>query len=211
MGGSERGPIMSLKLALTFAACLSMTACTTIDLNQVATKSPTAKSSAVEFNVVQSAASKLYTAFTKKGFVAKTSRKRMQSAASILLKGLQDKDVNSDANTGYAALAIDASAVRADIHMASGHVEQTTKAAEIYLVMAAADRSLRKELASLEKALLASREAEQVFEEALVKTSASKTAAELVAFKASVDALRDVTNAFGDQVREAQTTQVAAF
>jgi hypothetical protein len=77
--------------------------------------------------------------------------------------------------------------------------------------MAPADRSLRKELASLEKALLASREAEQVFEEALVKTSASKTGAELATFNASVNALRDVTNAFGDQVREAQTTQVAAF
>jgi len=199
---------MSYKLTLTLAACLSMSACATVNLNEIATKSPSAKTSVVDANIVQRAASKLYAAFTQKGFVAKTSRKRMQSAASILLKGLQDKEINSAPETGYAALATDAASVRADIQLASGHVEQTTKAAEVYLAIASSNRSLRKELASLEQALLASREAGRVFEDALIKTG-QPSASELTTFNVSVDELRDITNAFGDRVREAQTIETA--
>jgi len=199
---------MSFKLTLTqtlaLAACLSMTACATVDLNQAATKTPIAQSSVANANVVQRAASKLNAAFTQNGFVAKTSRKRVQSTASILLKGLQEKEVSPATETGYTALATDASTVRADIQMASSHVNQTTKAAEVYLAMAPLDRSLRKELASLEKALLASREAGRVFEAALIKTG-SNSVPELATFNLSVDALRDVTNEFGIRVRDAQS------
>jgi hypothetical protein len=95
--------------------------------------------------------------------------------------------------------------------MASTHVEQTTKAAEVYLAMAPAEKSLRKELISLEKALIASREASQVFEEALIKTAGDMNAMDYSAYNASVNELRDVTNAFGDRVREAQMIQVAAI
>jgi len=203
---------MSLRLTLILTACFSMSACATVDLNDVATKNQVTRTSAVDINVVQRAATKLYAAFSSRGFVAKDSRKRVQSAARILLKGLEEKDVrNTEAETSYMASAMDKLTVLSDIRLASNHVEQTTKAAEVYLVMVPVDKSVRKELASLEKALLASREASRVFEDALIKTSGDKTAVEFSAFETSVDELRNVTNAFGDRVRGAQTTQIAAI
>jgi len=91
----------------------------------------------------------------------------------VLLKGLEDKDTASIESAGYAALATEPMVVLSDIRMAATHVEQTTKAAEVYLAMAPGERSLRKELVSLEKALIASREASQVFEDALINSPAS--------------------------------------
>ena len=202
---------MSLRLTLALTAALSMTACATVDLNDVATQNKSSASKAIDVNVVQRAAAKLYAAFSSRGFVAKDSRKRMQSAARVLLKGLEDKDVTAVSSGGYVSMASDSLVVLSDIRIASTHVEQTTKAAEVYLAMAPAEKSLRKELSSLEKALIASREASQVFEDALIKTSGEATAMDYAAFKISVNELRDVTNAFGDRVREAQMTKVAAL
>jgi len=196
---------MSLRLTIIIAASLSMSACATVDLNDVATSKSSTAVKPVDVNVVQRAASKLYAAFSSRGFVANDSRKKMRSAARVLLKGLEDKDV------GYAANAQNQVTVLSDIRIASAHVEQTTKAAEVYLVMAPAEKSLRKELVSLEKALIASREASQVFEDALIKTAGQANALDYAAYKSSVNELRDVTNAFGDRVREAQLTKVAAI
>jgi len=70
--------------------------------------------------------------------------------------------------------------------------------------MAPSEKSLRKELVSLEKALIASREASQVFEDALLQTEGTAETLDYKAYVSSVGELRDVTNAFGDRVREAQ-------
>ena len=202
---------MSLRLTLLLTASLSLSACATVDLNAATTSDSPAATKSVDVNVVQRAASKLYAVFSNRGFVAKDGRKKMRSAARVLLKGLEDKNVTTDASLSYADNAQSQLTVLSDIRMASTHVEQTTKAAEVYLAMAPAEKSLRKELVSLEKALIASREASQVFEDALIKTAGQTTAMDYVAYKMSVNELRDVTNAFGDRVREAQMTKVAAI
>ena len=195
---------MSLRLTLLLAASLSMSACATVDLNDIGTKSSPAASKSVDVNVVQRAASKLYAAFSSRGFVTKNSRKKMQTAARVLLNGLEDKDAATTQSAGYAVMATDSSIVLSDIRLASSHVEQTTKAAEVYLAMAPSEKSLRKELVSLEKALIASREASQVFEDALLQTAGTAETLDYKAYVSSVGELRDVTNAFGDRVREAQ-------
>ena len=200
---------MSLRLTLLLAASLSLSACATVDLNEMASSGATPAAKTADVNVVQRAASKLYTAFTNRGFVPKSSRKKMQSAARVLLKGLEDKEVTSVSAVAYVDMAQSPQVILSDIRMAASHVEQTTKAAEVYLAMAPSEKSLRKELVSLEKALIASREASQVFEDALIKTSGEATAMDYKAYKTSVNELRDVTNAFGDRVREAQMTKVA--
>jgi len=123
---------MSLRLTLLLAASLSLSACATVDLNEMASPSATPAAKTADVNVVQRAASKLYTAFANRGFVPKSSRKKMQSAARVL-----------------------------------------------------------------------------VFEDALIKTSGEARAMDYKAYKTSVNELRDVTNAFGDRVREAQMTKVA--
>lgn len=200
---------MSLRLTLILTAALSMSACATVDLTEVTAPKAESTAKVADINVVHRAASKLYAAFTNRGFVAKDSRKKMRSAATVLLKGLEDKNASSVVSEGYVHKAADPVAILSDIRIAAGHVEQTTKAAEVFLVMAPGEKSLRKELVSLEKALIASREASQVFEDALIKTSGETTAMDFVSYERSVNELRDVTNAFGDRVRESQMTKLA--
>jgi len=202
---------MSLRLTLILIASLSLSACATVNLSDVTSQKGETAAKVTDVNVVQRAASKLYTAFSSRGFVAKDGRKRVQSAARVLLKGLEDKDVTAVSAKGYVDTMQSQMIVLADVRMASTHVEQTTKAAEVYIAMAPSEKSLRKELASLEKALIASREAAQVFEEALIKTAGDANAMDYAAYKTSVNELRDVTNAFGDRVRESQMTKVAAI
>jgi len=200
---------MSLRLTLILTAALSMSACATVDLTEVTAPKAESTAKVADINVVHRAASKLYAAFTNRGFVAKDSREKMRSAATVLLKGLEDKNASSVVSEGYVHKAADPVAILSDIRIAAGHVEQTTKAAEVFLVMAPGEKSLRKELVSLEKALIASREASQVFEDALIKTSGETTAMDFVSYERSVNELRDVTNAFGDRVRESQMTKLA--
>ena len=200
------GLLMSLRLTLALITGLSVSACATIDLDEMAAANTVSKPRVVDINVVQRAATKLKAAFSSRGFVAKDSQKRMQSAAHILLKGLEDQEIKPN-NAGYVSTASDPMIVLADIRAASRHVEQTTKAAEVYLAMAPAETKMRAELNSLEDALLASRAAETVFEDALVKTGHSLTASEFVSFNLLVDELKDVTNAFGDRVRESAQRQ----
>ena len=200
---------MSLRVTLILTVALSLSACATVDLTEVAAPKTVSAAKVADVNVVQRAASKLYSAFTNRGFVAKDSRKKMRSAARVLLKGLEDKGSASITSAGYADSAVDSVIVLSDIRMAATHVKQTTKAAEVYLVMAPGEKSLRKELVSLEKALIASREASQVFEDALIKTVGETSAMDFVSYNNSVNELRDVTNAFGDRVRESQMNKVA--
>ncbi len=192
---------MSLRLTLALITCLSVSACATVDLDEMAAAKTVTKTNLVDSNVVQRAAIKLKSAFSSRGFVAKDSQKRMQSAAHILLKGLEDQEIKPD-TASYVSTANDPIIILADILAAARHVEQTTKAAEVYLAMAPVETTLRKELNSLEDALLASRAAETIFEEALTKTGHSLTASEFVSYNILVDELKNVTNAFGDRVRE---------
>jgi hypothetical protein len=186
---------MRIGVIAVTAATLLVSGCATVDMTDMAV--PAAKTETVaEKNVVQRAASRLYAAFTSRGFAPKSSRKRMQSAASVLLNGLQERDLR-DTDVKYAEQELPASVVKADILYAANHVSQTTKAAEVYFEMVPAKRNLRKELASLEQALLASREASALF----AKT-ANADAADIAALDAEIAALKSVTDVFGQRVRQ---------
>ncbi len=200
---------MSFKLTAMFVACLSLTACATVDLSEVAASNKAKSAKIDNLNVVQRAAAKLYAAFTNRGFVAKTSRQRVHSAANVLLKGLEAETLGENASAGYMDTLTDNAAILSDIRLAASHIEQTTKAAEVYLAIAPADRSLRKELTSLERALLASREAEQLFEAGLEKIGGNLNSLEFVSFKRSVNELRHVTDEFGHRVRDERRAKTA--
>jgi len=193
-----------LRLFIATAAAISLSACATVDLTDTTAMSSSAKSAAVERNIVQRAAAKLYAVFATKGWSTKSSKKRVQSAASILLKGLEPTSAKSGSD--YADQNKSVTVVLADMREPAQHVAQTTKAAEVYLSMAPAKVSLTEELSSLESALLMSRQAETVFAAALNNGNE----VDLTAFRHAVDALRDVTNAFGDRVREDQTLKAPA-
>ena len=201
---------MSFRLTIAILTCVSMTACATVDLDQMASVNKASTSSSFDANVVQRATTKLFSAFTNKGLVAKSSQKRMQSAAQILLKGLEENEVISD-QVSYLSTVSDAMIIKADIKTVSRHVEQTTKAAEVYLAMAPIQKSVNKELGLLEQALLASRAAETIFEEALLLTGSRADTPEFVSYKTSLDELTFVTDAFGDRVRGEYSRENSEF
>ena len=195
---------MKAKLALITLFCVSVSGCATVDFANVgnsSTSAVAASESKNKVNVVKRAANTLYSAFTSKGWAANKSRKRVQSTASILLTGL-DSDSSESPLSDYASKTLTVSEVHTDIQTAQNYVSQTTKAAEVYLAVAPDDTNLREELASLQKALIVSREAELEFKSALASGAEDKV---LMSYSQSVDTLRDITDAFGDRVRSGLT------
>ena len=185
--------------AMAISACLLGSACATVDMSDMASAKSLNVDNTTDVNVVERAAAKLYSVFTNRGFVAKDSRNKMRSAALTLLKGLENKPLNEDVDYAHSVSTLDA--LEADIDLARGYVDQTRQAAEIYLAMAPGETSLRKELVSLEKSLIASHEAQETFSKALSLKNQPADNAEFLQFSASVDFLRQATDAFGDRVR----------
>ena len=194
--------IKTTRALMVGAACAMLPACATVDLAEVA--KPRAESpQAEQTNVVQRAVAKLRTAFAQRGFGPDTSKRNMHAAADMLLNGLSQADA---APARYSDTAKDAPSVIADIRLARRHIEQTTRAAEIYLEVAPRDRDLVEELRSLEAALVASEGAAQDFAAAL---PSGEENAELSALRTSVGSLRKVTDDFGLRVRQTRSPKIA--
>ena len=190
-------------LCLLTAAAMLATGCATVDVTDIGSPSVAKVEVPSENNIVLRAASKLYAAFQSKGFVAKTSREKMQSAASILLNGLEERALTSE--TDYAAQNYTRDVVTDDITFASQHVRQTANAAEIYFELSEGRKKLREELGSLESALLSSYEASMSFEQV-----GGTENAEFQIFKSEVNRLKRVTDKFGQRVRERRVADAAA-
>jgi hypothetical protein len=182
-------------IATTALVC---TGCATVDLQNMAGSSDVATTVQYESesNVVQRAVDKLRTTFASRGFGAKSSKRKMYAAADMLLNGLSARSV-SESDEDYVAGAKTPAMIIEDIQVARGHVEQTTRAAEIYLEVAPNGRTFDDELESLEAALLASERAVTMFDTALL----SDDPVELDSLRASVDGLRVITDEFGARVR----------
>ncbi len=189
-------------LTLTTAAVVA-TGCATVDMTEMALPAAAKAEAPAERNIVLRAASTLYSAFRSKGFVAKTSRKKMQSAASILLNGLEERELTSDVN--YAGQNLPRAAVIEDIAYATEYIRRTADAAEIYFDLSEGKSKLREELGGLEQALLSSREASASFEDVVGPDSL-----ELRNLNAEVERLKSVTDNFGKRVREQAAAEMAA-
>lgn len=185
---------------LTSAAVLC-SGCATVDLNSMAgTERTEAVASAPETNVIERAVARLKAVFASRGFGEKSSQKKMQAATNILLNGLS---ASQSSDPDYMDVPRLVAEVREDMLIATQHVDQTTRAAEIYLEVVPDDRELDAELDNLQTALLSSERAARSFAAALdaYLTGSSDSNSDLLNFNASVDALRSVTDAFGDRVR----------
>jgi len=196
---------MSLKIriiAMT-AAALIVSGCATVDMTEMASPVAVKTEAPAEKNIVLRAASKLYAAFRSKGFAAKTSRKRMQSAASILLNGLEERELTTETN--YEVQGFSRDIVIADIAYAREHVRRVTNAAEIYFEMSEGKKKLRDELGSLEQALVSSREAAATFEGIVGADSL-----EIRNLNTEIDRLKSITDQFGKRVREGAAAEMAA-
>jgi hypothetical protein len=195
---------MRFRIAVITTTALLASGCATVDMTEMAVPVSAKAETTSEKNIVVRAANKLYAAFRNKGFVPKTSRKKMQSAASILLNGLEERDLASD-DVDYASQGLPRSVVIADITFATRHVRRTTDAAKIYFEMTDGTRKLRTELDSLEAALLSSREASAAFEKIIEPNSV-----ELRELKREISDLTAVTNDFGQRVRDTAAADMAA-
>jgi len=189
---------------LIATSALVCTGCATVDLQNMAGSADVAATTQYELesNVVQRAVDKLRATFASRGFGAKSSQRKMQTAANMLLNGLSAQTVSSQ-DGDYDLSAKTPAMVIEDIQIARGHVEQTTRAAEVYLEVAPSGRKFDDELESLEEALLASERAVHMFDTAL----STDSKAELESLRISVDSLRTITNEFGARVRTSRSNR----
>jgi hypothetical protein len=197
---------MKSAFILIMTAALVTSGCATVNLQDMAGSSDATANATyeAESNVVQRAVEKLRDAFASRGFGPKTSRRKMEAAADMLMNGLSAENTSGDADD-YADAKKPAALVNEDIRLARGHVDQTTRAAEIYLEVAPQSRKLDDELENLEAALLVSERAIHSFQSALP----DHENADLNDFRGSVDRLRAVTDAFGDRVRITHSDKLA--
>ena len=170
---------MSTRFLLTLSAAILVSGCATVDLANIASAGETVSNPSIERNVVERTASKLYATFTSKGWSVKDERNKVAVTANILLNGMDSADEFGKPQSIYLQSVQSVDTVRSDISLASQHVQQTTKAAEVYLAVAPDEGSLRQKLTLLEKAVLAGREAESVFGRAYSKLGASDNQADV--------------------------------
>ena len=188
----------------TSALSASISACTTVDMTSMGGTDAAPARAASAPNVVEKATSKLFALFSSRGWSTHDSRKRMRSAAETLLGGLDRKGLGH-MPSDYVERVEGLDALARDVREAHDHVDQTVRAAEIFLAMSDTNE-LREELADLEQALLASRQAQSLFRGAATVHGEPDA---LSLLEARVDKLRDVTDEFGRRVRRARTRDVA--
>lgn len=195
------GMNMKTGFALFCSTALFCSGCATVNLTSMAGSDDAAPTTAAEadINVVQRAVLRLRDAFASRGFGAHSSERKMQAAADMLLNGLSATQTSAD-DAAYGDTVRDSAMILEDIRVARVHVEQTTRAADVYLEVAPTRRNLQDELSHLEAALLASEKAAKMFGEAIV----GEDPTELILLRQSVDSLREVTNEFGARVRTAK-------
>lgn len=199
---------MKARIALITLLSLSMSGCATVDLvnvggNTTASSVSGTSNDADSENVVKLAAGRLFDIFTRQGWVESKDNQRVQSAASVLLRGLETPSDETQ-HSSYASKSLSVSQMHADVITAQSHVLETSNAAQVYLAVVADDANLREELASLQKALIVAREAELMFKDAIPVANPDLDPV-FLNYSDSVDTLRDVTDVFGDRVRSART------
>lgn len=177
---------------------LALSACATVDLANMASSAPVETESAKQSSAVKYLSAKLVSTFEENDWASVTASKRGQSTGNILLKGLTQKAEIIQASTS--AQKDSANALAKDIREAEHHVFQLSKAAEKYYTLATSDMILRDELASLEQALLASRQAEQNFSK-LIEGFGEAPDLDMAEYAQSVLALRSITDEYGQHVR----------
>ncbi len=188
-----------MKLAASLLAIFMMSglgACSTVDLSQMAIEKPQMAAKPV-YNVVERSSISLTSLFREKGWSKTGPEEKASRATRILLAGLEQNDNNMPVNK----IAVSAAHLHADILEANTHIRQTSKAAEVYLTIADIGTGLDEELSLLEEALLAAREAQSGFEQAIGANPSAELQQDYQIFSNSVGRLKDITDAYGDRIR----------
>ena len=180
-------------------AFINLSACSTVDLSQAALENKNATPFAMQKkNVVQRACHSMTLAFQAKGWNKKEHAQRTQIAASVLLNGIKKDETKQSSNS---EVYVNIRQFVKDIELAKKHIEQTTKAAEIFLTMADNTVQIDSELSLLETALLSAREAQNELRETLGRANTSEARSQLVLLRAEIHKLKTITNAYGERMR----------
>ena len=193
-------------MAIVFSGGLS--ACTTIDLSQVAFEQAETVSEKPKLNVVERATHALTENFRSKGWCKNSPEEKTKTATNVLLNGMQD----TQTTPVPAVVIMDSEQLNASLVEANAQVVQATKAAEVYLNLTMADGMavLDTELSQLETALLSARQAQVNFSKSLKISDEFLTRQKFDNFSSSVDNLKSVTDAYGDRIRSQIAMRAAA-
>ncbi len=187
---------MVIIYSLAFSA---LSACTTVDFTQVAVDQKQGIDKETEKNVVERSTYTLTSMFYDNGWCSSAPEIKPQATASFLFNGMNkgnDEQVLTSKPMTITQL-------QSDITKANNQIEQVTKAAEIYLVVADEIVELDIELLLLEAALRSSREAKSGFTQKINSLSENDQSIinGLDEISHSIEALKDVTNAYGVRTR----------
>lgn len=180
------------------ATVLMLSGCATVDVTDIGAKNTDIvqdQSLNQDGNVITRAVMRLYDVFVDQGWHEDRSRERVQTAASILLNGLEE---TNKSEPSLINASFNQESLMNDIKTAHYHISQTTKAAEIYMDVASSDVDLRPELKQLEQALTLSEEAQTIFQSRVTTDTAQVNMEQL---SRAIDTLRVITDEFGDVVR----------
>ena len=187
--------LQAVKLLTILTGTVVLTACSTVDLSQMAIEKPVRTAKIQQKSVVERASVKMVSLFENKKWCEARSQSKNR-AASILMNGISKiKDFR-----GYRAQT--QQILKTDIRAANASVKQTTKAAEIFLAMVDNNAELDNEIRHLELALMAAKQATQRFTREAKRHNVYVANTDISNFVANVDDLQAVTDEFGKRIRE---------
>ena len=195
---------MRIAFLICVASCLTLGACATVDVTQLAgSDANSSVDTQLSQNTVIRSAKNLYKHITSSGW-ATPNQTSLQKTATVLLKGEGAvKQVEASTYRGNSL-----SDLQGDMVNLIHHTEQTTKTAEVFLSVSPDAADLKAELSFLEVALISCRKSETNFQLAMNELGAQNVS-ELTSLNGSINALRDITNQYGERVR-AQYTHTAS-
>ncbi len=185
-------------LVMLFLPLSGLAACSTVDLSQVALSKPEAEPAAPRQSVVERAATRMTKTFEAKGWCDKVEDDKTARFASVLVNGLPTKP-EPEATSVRSPAAL--KQLRRDIYLASRHIDQTTKAAEVFLSVNSRADELEHELGGLETALSVARQAETRFKARAGAELSASLSRDFTRLDAHIQRLQNVTDAYGRAVR----------
>ncbi|HHL43461.1 MAG TPA: hypothetical protein ENJ42_07585 [Hellea balneolensis] len=187
------------QFCISLTATLGISACTTVDLSQVTTQTVQVPVKTASTNVVERAAKQLSKAFAENGWSKTRSKIKAQTAASILLNGMQKHAQASAQNEPVVRKTFSIS----DITKATSYVVRTTKAADVYLNVSDLNVDVAHELSLLETALISAKQAEQNFLSGDQTEISNRPPVVMEAYRSAVENLKSITDHYGARARQA--------
>ncbi len=187
-----------MRLVALVGLLAGLSACATVDLTPIISEQELRATAAAPHNIVERTSLALSEKFEQEGWNDGDAAQKTQGFADILLHG-------KNRVGGPKSARVEAGAVQqfsADIIIATDHVVQASKAAEIFLTIADAHADLTPELLVLEAALLAGRSGQNYFSQIKNHTQITVHEQHWARYKSAIQRLQIITNDYGMRVRE---------